>query len=130
MGSIDNTILDKVKTAIANLDKATIKSNTVTDINSTYTFYQYEDGDTVNGIDPKNHPNSLIKEQINYVLSNGGTIVFVYINNKLTMMQYSDPFQAGIVPLTDPTTTFKNWLIETGNRLYLTNLINEVIGSI
>ncbi|MBA7700459.1 hypothetical protein ES703_109173 [subsurface metagenome] len=76
--------LADVKTALRGIDKTAMKREALSRIK----VKVWEEGDLVNGIDLRQHPNPTQRERIVKNLDAGGNIYFVFIDGKLVYNQW------------------------------------------
>jgi len=56
-------------------------------------------GEKIAGIDLYNHPNPHLRTQYRRVIDAGGVIYKIYIDGRLTVLQYHKPYVGGIEPI-------------------------------
>jgi len=85
--------LADIKTRRGPLDVRKIKAKVL----GSYTCREWEPGDLINGIDPREHPNEVIRNEVNRHLDAGGKILLVYERDeygdeRLVYFQYHEPY--------------------------------------
>lgn len=88
--------LDQIKALYARVDIAKAKSDALARIKVRI----WEEGDLVNGIDLRHHPNPTLREQIVRNLDAGGNIYLVYIDGRLVYNQWHIRNE-GVSPIPD-----------------------------
>lgn len=86
----------EVNTAMAQIDLGALEA----DVRKRIRVERWK-GEPIAGIDLYNHPNPLLREQYRRVIDAGGVIYKIYIDDRLVILQYHNPFKGGIEPISE-----------------------------
>ena len=92
--------LADIKAALATIDLPALKTQAL----ARFKAGIWEEGDLVNGINLREHPNPEERERIVKNLDAGGNIYFIYVDGGLVYMQWHKRAQ-GIAPILTPELT-------------------------